>query len=78
MKQKIFGYKVCYKEKDSNKTKMYLVTNRYDGAKWDVDYYSTHPPNDRKDNHLISDATWFVVPVTSIREHKRLWKGCPF
>ncbi len=78
MKKKVYSYKICYKEKGSNELKRYLVTNSLEGAKWDVNWFNTHPPNDRKDNHTLINPTWYIIPVTKYREHKMLWRGCPF
>ena len=74
----IYSYKICYKEKDSNKLIRYLVTNSFEGAKWDIEYYRTHPPNDRKNNHKLKNVAWYIIPVTNVIEHKWLWRGCPF
>ena len=66
--RKAYSYEVCYPIKGSKKRKRYLVTDTYDGAIWDVEYYTKHPPNG------IPPADWFVVPVTNMIKHKWLWR----
>lgn len=73
-----YGYKVCYKEFGKNKLKIHLVCNTYDGAVWNIQYYETNPQYDRKTKCLIRQPTWFVLPIKTYFEYKRLWKGCPF
>lgn len=73
-----YGYKVCYQEYGKRKLKIHLVCNTYDSAVWNVQYYETHQQNDRKTNLPIREPTWFILPVKTILEYKRLWKGCPF
>ena len=73
-----YGYKVCYKKHGKNKLKIYLVTNTYDCASWNVRWCENHSPPDRKTNIPITNATWLVVPVKNYIEYKLLWRGCPF
>ena len=78
MKNNKYGYKVCYRIFGKRKYKIHLVCNTYDGAVWSVQYYETHPQLDRKTKTLIKQATWFVLPIRTYLEYRRLWKGCPF
>lgn len=73
-----YGYKVCYKRKGSEKLKVYLVTNTYDGAEWHIRWYESHSPPDRKTNKPIENVTWLIIPIQTYREYKRRWRGCPF
>ena len=73
-----YGYKVCYREFGKLKLKIHLVCNTYDGAVWNIQYYENHQQQDRKTNKPIREPTWFVLPVKTVLEYKRLWKGCPF
>jgi hypothetical protein len=73
-----YGYKVCYREFGKLKLKIHLVCNTYDSAVWSVQYYENHQQRDRKTNIPIREPTWFVLPVKTLLEYKRLWKGCPF
>ena len=67
---KIYSYEICYFDKIANKIKRKYVTDTYQGAVWDMNYYSKHPPGNQHE--------WFVKPVTNLIKHKWLWKGCPF
>ena len=73
-----YGYKVCYKRHGENKLKIYLVTDTYDCASWNVRWCENHSPPDRKTNIPITNATWLVVPVKNYIEYTLLWRGCPF
>ena len=73
-----YGYKVCYKRRGENKLKIYLVTDTYDCASWNVRWCENHSPPDRKTNIPITNATWFVIPIKNYIEYKLLWRGCPF
>ena len=52
-----YGYKVCYKRRGENKLKIYLVTDTYDCASWNVRWCENHSPPDRKTNIPITNAT---------------------
>ena len=67
---KIYSYEICYFDKIANKIKRKFVTDTYQGAVWDMNYHSKHPP--------VNQHEWFVKPVTNLIKHKWLWKGCPF
>ncbi len=73
-----YGYKICYKLKGRKRLKVYLVTNRYDGAVWDVRLYETHSPPDRKTGKPIENAIWLILPIKTLIEYKWRWRGCPF
>ena len=73
-----YGYKVCYKLQGKNKLKLYLVTNTYDSAEWNVRWYETHSPLDRKTQQPLENVTWLIIPIKTFIEYKRLWRGCPF
>lgn len=73
-----YGYKICYKLKGKKRLKVYLITNRYDGAVWDVRWYETHSPPDRKTGKPIENVTWLILPIKTLIEYKWRWRGCPF
>ena len=73
-----YGYKVCYREFGKLKLKIHLVCNTYNSAVWSVQYYKNHPQYNRKTNKPIRDPTWHILPIKTLFEYKRLWKGCPF
>ncbi len=73
-----YGYKVCYMRKGSNRLKVYLVTNTYESAQWNVRWYESHSPPDRKTLKPLIDVEWFIIPITTLLEYKRRWRGCPF
>ena len=73
-----YGYKVCYKELGKHKLKIHLVTNTYDLALWEVQYFETHKQIDRQTKQVIQNPIWFIKPIKTYLEYKLLWKGCPF
>jgi hypothetical protein len=73
-----YGYKVCFKKQGKTKWKIYLVTNTYDSAIWNVRWYENHSPPDRKTNTPIEQVIWRVFPIKTYFEYKYLWRGCPF
>ena len=73
-----YGYKVCYKEFGKQKLKIHMVCNSYDLAKWSIQYYENHQQIDKKSKKQIREPTWFILPIRSLLEYKRLWHGCPF
>lgn len=73
-----YGYKVCYRKLGKNKLIIHLVTNSLRLAQWEVQYYENHEQLDRKTNIPIREPTWFILPIKTLFEYKRLWKGCPF
>ena len=75
---KDYGYKVCYREQGRSRLKVYLVTNRRDSALWHIRWYENNAPPNRKTGVPLIDAEWFVIPILTYLEYKRLWRGCPF
>ena len=73
-----YGYKVCYQELGKTKLKIYLVTNTFDSAVWEVRWYENHAMKDRLDNHIIKQPIWHILEVETKKEYNKLWKGCPF
>ena len=73
-----YGYKVCYKEFGKQRLKIHMVCNCYDLAKWCIQYYENHQQIDKKSKKQIREPTWFILPIRSLLEYKRLWHGCPF
>ena len=75
---KEYGYTVRYQKQGSNKWKVYLVTNTYDGALCSVRGYERDPPKDRVSGKPIENAIWDIFPIKTLLEYKRRWRGCPF
>ena len=46
-----------------NKIKIHLITNSYDLAVWEIQYYQTHPQKNRKTNKIIREPTWIIQPI---------------
>ena len=78
MKNNKYGYKVYCIEKNSKKKKLFLVTNSYDLAKWEIEYYIIHPQYDRKTKQLLNNPIWIIKEIKTYLEYKYLWRGCPF
>lgn len=66
-----YGYKVCYKELEKSKLKLFLVTNSFDLAVWHVRWYEREPPP------KVRTHEWEIREVKTLKEYERLWKGCP-
>ncbi len=73
-----YGYVVYYKQQGSEKMKIYLITDNYETAKWNVRWYESHSPPDRKTGEPLENVTWIIRPITTYREYRRRWRGCPF
>lgn len=73
-----YGYKVCYQEFGKKKLKIYLITNTFDSAIWNIRWYEIHPQFDRFDNHKLINPTWHLFEIETKKEYEKLWKGCPF
>ena len=67
-----YGYKVCFRSLGKSKMKIYAITNTYDL------WYQREPPEDRETKLPILNVKWFVVPITTNKEYRRLWRDCPF
>lgn len=70
-----YGYKVLYRELDGTKYKIYLVTNSLENALWNIRWYGY---NTNKNNKSIKNLTWYLEEIKTLKEYKKLWKGCPF
>lgn len=73
-----YGYKVCYKKQGSYKWRVYVVTNTYNLALWHARWYEREPPKHRNTGKAIENAVWDVLPIKTLAEYKRRWRGCPF
>ena len=73
-----YGYKVCYIEKGCKKMMRYIVTNSLMLAEMELRYFETNPQYERKTNRKLNNPTWYIVPVKTYMEYKRLWRDCPF
>jgi len=65
-----YGYKVCYRKFGKHKIKIHLITNSYELALLEIQYYESHKQN--------SDRIWIIKPIKNYFEYKWLWRGCPF
>lgn len=69
-----YGYKVCYKQQGKEKLKIYLITATHDLAEWHIRWYESHSSPE----NIPEGVIWFIIPVITLKEYKRLWKDCPF
>ncbi len=67
-----YGYKVCYTELGKSRIKVFLVTNTFDSALWNVRWYEREPPK------TLKDPKWQIHEIKTKNEYEKLWKGCPF
>lgn len=73
-----YGYKVCYKEENSSKEKVHLVTNSLWLAELEKNLFEKYPQTDRKTKCKLTNPTWNIYPVKTYFEYSKLWRGCPF
>ena len=72
------GYKVCYKEKCSNKyIRHWLARTRKDAISM-INFYKRYPQNSREDNHKLKKPKWKIIPVTIKEIHDGIWREVPF
>lgn len=72
-----YGYKVGYRENGSRRFIRHLITNTYDLANWEMERYKKMKVRSRKDNHIIFNPIWEVVPLRRL-ESLIVWRDCPF
>ena len=75
--QNPYGYKVGYRENGSRRFIRHLVTNTYDLAAWHVEIYKKSIVRARKDNHILNNPIWEIIPLKRM-ESILVWWGCPF
>ena len=72
------GYKVCYKEQNSNQYMRHFMTHNYKDAMDMVAYYKRYPPRAREDNHKLKKPKWRVIPITFKEIRDGIWREVPF
>ena len=78
MNKNKYGYKICYRQQHNSKLKIYLITNTYASALWHIRWYENHSPPNKETKQPLENVTWQILPIKTITEYKRLWRGCPF
>jgi len=73
-----YGYKVCYKEFGKNKLRIHMICNTKSLAEWEIQYYDSFKLFDKKINKLIINPIWYIIPIKTYFEYKKLLRGCPF
>ena len=72
-----YGYNLCYIEKGHKRKHRYITTNTYGLAEFEKRRCEQTPQRSRRDNHLIREPTWVIVPLTK-KQAKYIWSKCPF
>jgi hypothetical protein len=72
------GYKICYKEQNSNQYIRHFMTRNYKDALGMVAYYKRYPPTSREDNHKLKKPKWRVIPITIKEIYDGIWREVPF
>ena len=72
------GYKICYKEQNSNQYIRHFMTRNYKDALGMVAYYKHYPPTSREDNHKLKKPKWRVIPITIKEIYDGIWREVPF
>ncbi len=73
-----YGYKVCYREKYSPVTVRHFLTYTYKQAVAMKRLYLKHPQIARKDGHLLTKPTWFIIPIKKSEVRAGIWREVPF
>ena len=73
-----YGYKLCYSLPKSNKKHLFIVTNTYGLAEFEMNICLKQPEQVKQSNKTIRGPTWHIIPIKNKKEYKKLWKGCPF
>ena len=72
------GFKVCYKESNSNRYNRHYLTRNYNDAIKMIAFYKRYPPRARDDNHKLKKPKWRIIPI-SLKEIKDgIWREVPF
>lgn len=73
-----YGYKLCYKNEGSKKLYIYVITNTFSLAEFEMQMCIKYPEQIKQSNKTIRGPTWLIIPIKNKREYKKLWKDCPF
>ena len=73
-----YGYKLCYKNEGSKKLHIYVITNTFSLAEFEMKMCIKYPEQIKQSNKTIRGPTWLIIPIKNKREYKKLWKDCPF
>ena len=73
-----YGYKVCYKEAGDKKYTRYFLTYTYRQATEIIAMYVRYPPPCRKDNHILNNPKWAIIPVKQSEVQAGIWREVPF
>ena len=72
------GFKVCYKEKNTNCYIIHWLATTHKDAINMINYYKRYPQNSREDNHKLKKPKWKIIPVTIKEIHDGIWREVPF
>ena len=73
-----YGYKLCHKNEGSKKLHIYVITNTFSLAEFEMQMCIKYPEQIKQSNKTIRGPTWLIIPIKNKREYKKLWKDCPF
>ena len=77
-KNKIYGYKVGYRENGSRLFVRYFMTYTYQQALFSRRFYRRHPQRTRETNRPIVDPFWEIKPITKKEYLAGIWDELPF
>ena len=77
-KNKIYGYKVGYRENGSRLFVRYFMTYTYQQALFSRRFYRRHPQRTRETNRPIIDPFWEIKPITKKEYLAGIWDELPF
>ena len=73
-----YGYKLCYKNEGSKKLHIYVITNTFSLAEFEMQMCIKYPEQIKQSNKTIRGPTWLIIPIKNKKEYKKLWRDCPF
>ena len=73
-----YGYKVCYRERDSKVYVRYFKTYTFNQALKVMRRYIRYPPLERETGRKLNRPTWFVIPISRKEMLNGIWRECPF
>ena len=77
-KKNLYGYKVCYKEKDRSEYIRHFKAYTYSQALSARRYYRKYRQKSREDNHLLKKSYWVIIPITKSEVKDGIWHEVPF
>lgn len=73
-----YGYKICYREKNSKRYIRYFLTYTYKQAVSALREYIRYPPKERNTDRQLNRPKWKIIPVNKKEVQAGIWREVPF